>query len=208
MFENIRNNELVKEKDIIPLNQQTNTTNQQPNPPVFEDKRGSIRTILENLNSVAIQLDNSAILEKAKCRFMAGFFAENEFIQWIDLNPADIRKPKVNEQGWTIIEQFIDKNTCPNEILSVKNEKEIRRMVWVESMELNENLCRNHKEYELDLDDIPFLVIECASLAFSGQARALGGQTAKAINQVVKQIENIVSEKQKPKTGLLGRMKL
>lgn len=208
MFDNITDNELIRQdEEIIRLNKQNNLQQIQRQDS-FEEKRGSIRQLLQNLNAVALQLDNSAILEKAKCRFRAGFFSEDDqFTQWIDLDPDDKRKPKINEKGWMIIEQFLDANTCTNEVLSNKTEKEIRRMVWVCSMELNENLCRNHKSYELDLDDIPFIVIECASIAYSGQARAIGGQTAKAINQVVKQIENIVSEKEKPKTGLLGRMK-
>ena len=185
---------------------------EEPEQPQYEDeeeKRGSIQDIMANLNAVAMQLDNSPILEKAKCRFLAGYFIKGDFRQWIDDDPNDERKPKMNERGWAVYEHFLDKNTCANEILSNKDEKTIRRLVWVESMALNEDLCHHQKEYGIDLDDVSFLVIEAASMAFSGQSRSIGGQTAKAINKVIKQIESIVNNgESQQKKGVLARMGL
>jgi hypothetical protein len=157
---------------------------------------------LADLNAILTQLDNSPILQKAKCRFMGGYFDKNDTFHQFNPSDKNYKPPKMNERGWTVCEHFIDKNTCPNEALSNKNDKEIKMNVLVEGLVLADDLVRHYKEYEIDLDDLQFIVIELVALAFSGQKRALRGETAKAINKVVKQIESIVREDNKKKEGL------
>jgi hypothetical protein len=172
------------------------------------ERIGSIKA-LADLNAILTQLDNTPILQKAKCRFMAGFFDKNSnFHRWIEINAKDPRKPKMNDKGWMVVEHFLDKNTCPNETLSNKSEDQIKINCLVEGLVLLDDLTRHYREYAIDLDDIQYIVIMCVALAFSGQKRALHGETAKAINKVIKQIESIVREDKEKKMGVLDKLKL
>ena len=159
----------------------------------------NINEFLQELNSVQQQLDNSAMLEKLKCRFLGGYFDdEDNFHQFINDDPNTEQKPLMNLKGFNIIEHYIDTNTCPNAILSNKNKYEINKTCLQESLATLKNLCLNHIEYEIDPSNIEFIILTCAGIAFSGQKRALGGETAKAINKIIKQIEQVIKEDHAP----------
>jgi hypothetical protein len=161
----------------------------------YDGRQGSINAIMNNINAIALQLDNSGLLKKTACRFMGGYFKpDGEFYR-------DTKYlPRINKDGFKVVEHYLDLSTDPNSVLSNKSEREIKSSCFILATELLIDLLRFHKKYELDPDAVPTIVISVAEAMFSGQKRSLGGQTAKAINQIIKQVENIITE-QKSKTG-------
>jgi len=155
------------------------------------------RELLENMNAVKVQLDNTELLRRSKCRFLGGYYDKKKgFIKYKDHK----KRRKMNELGWSVCEHFIDKNTCPNEVLSNKNANEIENTLENEAYAFAKNMFANYNKYEINLEDIEFIVVMCVGIAYSGQKRSLGGNTAKAINKVFKTIESIVrSDQETPK---------
>lgn len=164
----------------------------------YGERAGSIRQLADNLSAIALQLDNSGLLIKSACRLMGGYYKENQFFRDTKFTP------KINKDGFNIIEHYLDIATDSNSVLSNKDKKEVQKACFVLSLELLIDLLRNHKKYDLSLTDIPAIVIPTADAMYSGQKRSLGGQTAKAINQVIKQVENIFREDRQKKGGILN----
>jgi len=169
-----------------------------------ETRRGSIASFIAELNAVQNQLDNTPLLERCKCRFLGGYFDENDNFHQFKISDPDYIPPKVNLAGWSIIEHFIDRFTCPQESLSNKNKFDVHKDGLTETLALTKDLFLNKNKYEIKLENMEFIILTCGGLALSGQKRALGGQTAKAINKVIKQVEQVIKEDKDHKRKLWG----
>jgi len=169
-----------------------------------ETRRGSIASFIAELNAIQGQLDNTPLLERCKCRFLGGYFDEKDNFHQYKISDPDYITPKMNLAGWSVCEHFIDKFTCLHESLSNKNQYDIHKDGLTETLALLKDLFLNKDEYGIKLENMEFIVITCAGICLSGQKRALGGQTAKAINKVIKQVEQVIKEDKDHKRRLWG----